>query len=464
MPAASAASRVPLAGNEARARSISIWSISRPRRLKLDRTADADVRAAQFPLLERMVKRLEPGESMTLEQRGARALPARHGELYASFCEPAESRRAAACCVSSIAIPMAASSRPPAAPCRCSMSPMSPSSGRQRRAERRRRQGRVQQAIDHVLEMQRYDGGFALWRCDRPGGALALGLCHGFPDPRQGQGLRRRPTCLLPDGLRWLDRLRPAPATRTIPTRSSARAYALYVLAEVGDEISRRCAISPTTRSTSCPRRWPQAQIGAALALHGDQQRAAAAFKMALRPEAGDRASPTGMATTAGRCATARPSSPWPSRPRLPRHRSAAAAGSGRGPPGQPDWLSTQEQGWLIMAAYAMSAALDRHEPRGQRQGAAGDGRRLLPAADAADLAEGHHRQERRHRSGVRQCHRDRRAGPGPAAGRAPASSIERSFFTPDGKAADLAKLKQSDVLVVVLTGKVRIPIRTRPW
>jgi len=32
---------------------------------------------------------------------------------------------------------------------------------------------------------------------------------------------------------------------------------------------------------------------------------------------------------------------------------------------------------------------------------------------------------------------------------------IHRSFFTPDGKPADLAKLKQSDVLVVKISGKV---------
>src|SRR5262249_56326340 len=71
----------------------------------------------------------------------------------------------------------------------------------------------------------------------------------------------------------------------------SARAYALYVLAAVGDENLSALRYLADNQIDKLPTAMSQAQIGAALALHGDQARAADAFVKAqakLKREAGN--------------------------------------------------------------------------------------------------------------------------------------------------------------------------------
>jgi len=110
------------------------------------------------------------------------------------------------------------------------------------------------------------------------------------------------------NGLRWLTDY----AQRREENDSaalSARAYALYVLAEVGGEDLSALRYLADNVIDKLPSALAQAQIGAALALRGDQTRAADAFKNAPRqPEAGGKPGPIGTMTTAAPCAMARPS------------------------------------------------------------------------------------------------------------------------------------------------------------
>ena len=95
------------------------------------------------------------------------------------------------CCAVSTAIPMAASSRPPAGPCRCSMSATWPISGGSRTAVASSTQvldNRIENAVFSVIERQRYDGGFGLWWSGAEAEAWLVRLRHGVPAARQGEG------------------------------------------------------------------------------------------------------------------------------------------------------------------------------------------------------------------------------------------------------------------------------------
>ena len=148
---------------------------------------------------------------------------------------------------------------------------------------------RIQKAIDHILEMQRYDGGFALWSATGPVEQWLTAYAMDFLTRAKAKGYDVSDVNYQ-NGLRWLAdfaQRRDENDTDTL----SARAYALYVLATVGDENFSALRYVADNQIDKLPTALAQAQIGAALALHGDQTRAADAFKKAqatLKRETGD--------------------------------------------------------------------------------------------------------------------------------------------------------------------------------
>ena len=138
---------------------------------------------------------------------------------------------------------------------------------------------RIQQAIDHILEMQRYDGGFALWSSAGQVEQWLSAYAMDFLTRAKAKGYDVS-DINYQNGLRWLAdfaQRRDENDTDTL----SARAYALYVLATVGDENLSALRYVADNQIDKLPTALAQAQIGAALALHGDQTRAADAFKKA---------------------------------------------------------------------------------------------------------------------------------------------------------------------------------------
>ena len=116
------------------------------------------------------------------------------------------------------------------------------------------------------------------------------------------------------------------------------------------------------------------------------------------------------------------------------------------------EYTTTQEQAWLVLAARAMSGggelaysvdgeAQKATERAGRDQSRCGGDR--ARRARAATRANG--------RSGCRSpraaCRRTRSPRPKPA------SAVERSYYTLDGKKADLDKVRQNDRLVVSING-----------
>ncbi len=427
--------------------------LSGPDGLKLAHDTKISVRAAQFPLLERVVRRLKPGEGLQLSKAAlARFLPAT-GEMYASFSSLPNLDVAALLrqldrypygCIeqtTSRALPL------------LYVSDVTKLWGAKNEEGDAGIKERVQKAIGHVLEMQRYDGGFALWDASGEVEPWLSAYAMDFLTRAKAKGYDVSDISYA-NGMRWLtDYAQRQEENDT--SALSARAYALYVLAEVGgDDVSslRYIADNQIDKLGSA---LAQAQIGAALALRGDQTRATAAFKVALvslKHEAGEPSwydNYGGALRDGAAIVTLATEARVPGVDTLPVLERVASLQASS------PWLSTQEQNWLILAANAVSTKAGKVSVAvdGAAQTVAGSSFYLRPTAAA--LAKG---------STVKNT------GTGPLYASAtvigvpaqdlPATSnglaIERLVFTPDGKPADLTKVRQSDVLIVELKGKRR--------
>ena len=409
------------------------------------------MRAAQFPLLDRLVRRLKPGESLQLSQAAlARFLPAT-GEMYASFSNlpnldvPALLRqldRYPYGCIeqtTSRVLPL------------LYVSDVTKLWGAKSAQGDAGIKDRIQKAIGHVLEMQRYDGGFALWDASGEVEPWLSAYAMDFLTRAKAKGFDVSDIAYA-NGLRWLTDF----AQRQEENDSSAltaRAYALYVLAEVGGEDISALRYIADNQIDALSSALAQAQIGTALALRGDQARATAAFKVALASLKREAAQPYwyddygGALRDGAAIVTLATEAKVPGVDTLPILERVASLQASS------DWLSTQEQSWLILAANAMSAKASKLSLAvdGAAQASAGNSFYLHP--DAAALVKG-------------RTVKNTGAGPiyasatviGVPAQDLPASSnglaIERLIFTPDGKPADLTKVRQSDVLIVELKGK----------
>ena len=128
-------------------------------------------------------------------------------------------------------------------------------------------------------------------------------------------------------------------------------------------------------------------------------------------------------------------------------------------------WLSTQEQSWLILAANAMSANAAKPvlSVDGKAQGAGGNSASIAPRRSGP--AQGHGVKN----NGTSPLYASATVIGVPAQDLPPRSSngieIQRNVFTPDGKPADLSKIKQSDVLIVQIKGtRSATPIPIKRW
>src|SRR5262249_45184784 len=142
--------------------------------------------------------------------------------------------------------------------------------------------GRIQTAIERVFEMQRYDGGFALWDAGGDAEPWLSAYAMDFLTRAKAKGFEVSPVG-YDNGLRWLaDFAEHRSDSDDNSANLGARAYGLYVLAEVGDEALSPLRYLTDNQLDQLPTALAKAQVGAALALHGDRTRAADAFKAAL--------------------------------------------------------------------------------------------------------------------------------------------------------------------------------------
>ncbi len=214
---------------------------------------------------------------------------------------------------------------------------------------------RLDEAVTRILEKQLDNGGFALWN---PNGAEEPWLsAHALEFLQRA----RAAGVAVPDfawqrGLDWLRRQVEYPATEE-PEAMAAQVYALYLLAREGEGHPETARYLLDELGDRLPGPLALDQLGSALALMGDRERARRALALAdaAEREAGLRDYGSDLRDQAARVLL---------RSELPEldpeladaaladrvQRLAEALADDQ-------WLSTQEQAWLVRAADALSGS-----------------------------------------------------------------------------------------------------------
>ena len=305
------------------------------------------------------------------------------------------------------------------------------------------RAARLQASVSAVLDKQRYDGSFGLWRAsDAPEPWLSAYATEFLLRARRAGATVPEPA--LASAIRFLAGMTEDPPRQ--PWQRASQAYALYALALAGQPRPGAMRVLADQGAAQLPSPLARAQLGAALLLAGDRGRGEALLRDAAADPARewsgedygstlrDAAAIIVLGRETGAIAD-----------RIPALLDRLPAGSVT-----PARTSTQEQAWAVAAA----ALLGRD---GQPAALTADGRALAPAPfvsltrDAGSLP-----------LALRNID-TRPVWPGVAISGIPAQAppaardglvVRRNFFRVDGSTLNLDQLRQNDVFVLVLEGR----------
>ncbi|MEZ5775623.1 MAG: MG2 domain-containing protein [Hyphomicrobiaceae bacterium] len=307
---------------------------------------------------------------------------------------------------------------------------------------------RIEQAIARLFDMQDASGAFGLWG---PGSSdmWLSAYVTDFLTRAKEQGYQ---VPVRPFGLA-LDRLQNSVAVATDFERGGeAIAYALYVLARNGRAPIGDLRYYADTRIDHFSTGLAQAQIGAALAMYGDTERAERVFRTALdafeisvSPDGRRDYGSTLRDGAAALTLIAETRSSASDQSRLAH--LVAEARLGR------TYTSTQENAWMLLAARAL---IEEGRDIRLKVGGVEQTGTIMRGLGARDLAGGpltiENSSDRELRAVVTVTGESRVPEPKMASGLA----VERSFYTLDGnEVADIGRseaiVKQNDRFVVVL-------------
>ncbi|MFO1059523.1 MAG: alpha-2-macroglobulin family protein, partial [Dongiaceae bacterium] len=445
LPNAAATLVVPLLGRSA-GEGILTLALDGPG-ISIKREVRLTVRPAQLATVQRIAGKLDPGQGLTLGEAALAGFLPGTGELLARFSdrpdidvpgllamlerypygciEQTVSRALPLLYLSDVAQSWGVVADPGVAP------------------------DEVQRSIKRVLEMQRYDGSFGLWGPRDDAMPWLSAFAMDFLTRARDKGLKVSDTAYA-NGLKWLTNHSQSYGDDR-PDQLASRSYAFYVLARArtGDLGALRYLFD--NYGQRVPSGLADAQLGAAFALYGDQQRSAEAFKLAL--ERVERRNREGDDYGS-----------------LIRDLAAIATlmletkGSGQNPAGvlqrvaalqaQSAWLSTQEQAWLLLAAHAAAATegggmtLSVDGAQQQRT------RPLYVRPSAAELGRGFSIRN----AGKSPIYTGQTLIGAPAKDLPALSvgfSLTRQYFALDGTAVKLDKVQQTDLFVVLVKGKM---------
>ncbi|MEZ5829934.1 MAG: MG2 domain-containing protein [Dongiaceae bacterium] len=425
-------------------------SLKGPNGFALERAIAIPVRPAATPVTESLTMRLMPDQSMTLSQ--AALDPFLDGAtLRASFSTTPNldvqtvlanlSHYPYGCLEQtiSVAYPMLIAG---------DVAELWSLDDRYKNADRRELDG----AIQRTLNRQRFDGLFGLWTAFDTGEPWLSAFTMDFLLRAQAKGYNV-PQSAIDRGLDGMRKVAAGNAgegsgIHRYGNTPSAQAYAQYVLARAGQAKLADLRYAADQFSLETAPALALAHVAAALSLNGEQQRAAqlfdAAAKNAERRGDGWWDYGTKLRDSAA-VAFLMAENKQPGLDPTPLISRVADL------QGQDRWLSTQEEIWLLLAAketagQASGLKLDISDSDGIDQ----DKTYYMPAA--MSLPSG---KTVTNRSDVPVYAKASVTGV-PKNGLPPADegfTISREIFTPDGTEADLSKIKQNDLLVVLLTG-----------
>jgi alpha-2-macroglobulin len=314
---------------------------------------------------------------------------------------------------------------------------------------------RIRKAILRILNMQRRDGAFGLWNSAGKAEPWLTAYAVDFLTRAKKAGYEV-PAFAHDGALEWLKRS-VRKSERSKPSNLAATAYALYALAAAGEGKAATVRYIADTYVDKMPTPMAAAQVAAALALHGEADRARTYFGKAraamgkrerirdygtsLRDTAGlvTLASETGKVLTNVERDWGAGSLPVLVEDLIDRQK-------------QSTYTSPQEQAWMLMAAAALGG------DTGDMALSLGD--EILPVRKKPLYVRP---QKARLKSGLTYENRGEKAvwhtatimgtpieeEPALAQG----FTLERTFRDLDGKPVDLATVRQNDVVVVVIKG-----------
>ncbi|MGE0716158.1 MAG: MG2 domain-containing protein [Alphaproteobacteria bacterium] len=307
---------------------------------------------------------------------------------------------------------------------------------------------RIDAALRKLADLQQTDGSFGLWSVFDDSDPWLTAYVLDFFARARDQG-HLVPDVALKNAADYLAAVvRRNPQT---PRDMAAHAYAYYALARAraGDPGGAR--YFHDVYLNRLPTSLAMAQVGAALALYGDGARAATAFAAATAApspiaqvsylnygsELRDRAGVLALAAEVG----------------VPIQRAATFAEDIAQRFARQRWTSTQEKTWLLLAANAlarsggpMTVSVDDGPARVSRRALS-----LKPQIEAAgDRMTVANRGEEPIWRTISISGVPRETRPAENHG----FVLERKFHAADGKPVDLAKVRQNDLVMVVLTGE----------
>jgi len=307
--------------------------------------------------------------------------------------------------------------------------------------------GRLQDSIDLMLDMQNGEGDFGMWRAGSESDAFvsvyALDFLHAA----------KRRNYVVPDdalrrGSEWLRGMASAEGQPVL-----ARAYAFYVLAKAGQANLSDLRYFSDTKINAMTSGLAPALTGAAAALMGDRARAEAGFNRAR------------LILVAANPATY-PHDVYGSLLRDLSGALALAAENGRADlvpvlldkgrqlDQRVENTTTQEKGWMLKAAYALTRqrlplnVAVNGAPATPREGAV----RLTPTLQQLNAGV---TIANRGQAGI---WRTSSVAGTPASPLPPAASgmtLNKTVWTMTGAPADLASLRQNDRVIIAISGAV---------
>jgi uncharacterized protein YfaS (alpha-2-macroglobulin family) len=418
-----------------------------PGDLRIARDFTVGVRPAQAYQLRRFVGRLEPGQSVTLDDGGAdEFLPGTAEALLSVSPRPdwdvpgllrALDRYAYGCLeqTTSRALPLLY---------------VEAVAGLWRTDPGFAPGEAVDRAIGHVLELQRSDGSFGVWNETDDTVPWLDSYATDFLMRAKEHG-KNVPDYAVKSALGWLrDYVR---QDRTEAKELPALAYAHYVLARAKADDLATLRYFNDTKMAALPTQLAKAQLAAALAQYGDTARAAAAYDAAFAPPpkrpVGLRYVDYGSDLRDSAAVLAFAAGNRDAEPRLTAVMDRIAelfAHAGR--------TSTQEQAWLLMAAEAAARATG--------------GTMTVAEGDAAPQTRAEPLYLRRPLGGGAAPATIANRGTGLAwrtismtgvpksdlSAESKGYTVSRTIYRPDGSPADLRKARQTDLFVIVIKGK----------
>ncbi|MBL8711082.1 MAG: hypothetical protein JNL25_17945 [Rhodospirillaceae bacterium] len=311
---------------------------------------------------------------------------------------------------------------------------------------------RVQAAIGRILEGQRYDGLFGLWSSYSAPESWLTAYVMDFLIRAREQGYDVSDVAYR-NGLEALNYVATSYNDESAGNLA-ARAYAFYVLARTkGGKLSdlRYLADNYLDRM---PSGLALAQLGTALALHGDVARATLAFEAAViaanrarRPLLDYGSDLRDWAAIIALMAEAK----------LPGLDAGAHLDRLAGLQLSRRYLSTQEQAWLLLAARATSSSSPPEVSIARdAEAAVSQARPYVLTLAGGEIGEGAIFVNR----GDDPVYAKATASGVPLVALPPEESgfsIQRTYYHLNGDPADLSKVVQNDVLVVKIEGEVTV-------